>query len=123
MGSLLFVAGKGPADATLIGKVGREFTTDEGFAICRSVGLEVLAAVRDHLGSLDRVRRVVRVQGFINATEEFASHHLVLDGLSGLMVEVFGDAGIHTRSVFGAASLRGNLPVIAEAIFEVDAPA
>lgn len=78
-----------------------------------------MAAVRGHLGTLDRVRRVVRVQAFVNATEEYEEHHLALDGFSDLMVEVFGDAGIHTRSVFGAMSLRGNLPLIAECIFEV----
>ncbi|MFT4296410.1 MAG: RidA family protein [Micropruina sp.] len=119
VGTLLFVAGKGPSDLSLKGKLGREFSTTEGAAIARGVGLEVLGAVREYLGTLDRVRRVVRVQAFINATEEYDEHHIALDGFSDLMVDVFGDAGIHTRSVFGAMSLRGSLPLITECIFEV----
>ena len=84
------------------------------------MGLEVLAAVRDFLGSLDAVKQVVRVQAFVNATEDYAEHHLAVDGLSELFVEVFGDNGIHTRSVLGVVSLRGGLPIIAECILEID---
>ena len=120
VGALLFVAGKGPSDPRTAGKLGRELTTAQGSDLARTVGLEVLAAVREFLGSLDSVKQVVRVQAFVNATEDYAEHHLAVDGLSELFVEVFGDNGIHTRSVLGVVSLRGGLPIIAECILEVD---
>ncbi|UZN02620.1 RidA family protein [Cellulomonas sp. S1-8] len=119
VGALLFVSGKGPGAPHTPGRLGRDLTTADGARLARSAGLEVLATVRDFLGSLDAVVRVVRVQGFVNATEDYAEHHLALDGLSTLFVDVFGDAGIHTRSVLGAVSLRGGLPVIVECLFEV----
>lgn len=118
---LLFVSGKGPGGGVGPGKLGRDLTTADGVRLTRSAGLEVLATVRAHLGSLDEVVRVVRVQGFVNATEDFDEHHLALDGLSRLFVDVFGDAGVHARSVLGAVSLRGGLPVVVECLFEVHA--
>ncbi|MFO0691300.1 MAG: RidA family protein [Myxococcota bacterium] len=122
-GNLLFVSGKGPAPATGLppkGKLGREFSTKEGYGFARATALDTLAAVKLELGSLDRVRRVVKIQGFVNATEEFEEHPQVLNGASDLLVEVFGERGIHARSVLGAASLRANLPIIIEAIFEIE---
>jgi enamine deaminase RidA (YjgF/YER057c/UK114 family) len=121
-GNLLFVAGKGPLaiDGALPkGKLGREFSTQEGYAFARSTGLDILAVVRLAVGELDRVTRVVKLQGFVNATPEFEEHPHVLNGCSDLMVEVFGPKGVHARSVFGAASVRGNLPIIIDSIFEV----
>jgi enamine deaminase RidA (YjgF/YER057c/UK114 family) len=122
---LLFVAGKAPRSApagkALKGKLGREFTTAEGYELARSAGLDILAVVRRALGSLDRVARVVKLQGFINATEEFEEHPQVLDGCSDLMVEVFGNKGVHARSVLGAISVRGGLPIVVESVFEVAA--
>jgi enamine deaminase RidA (YjgF/YER057c/UK114 family) len=121
-GNLLFVAGKGPAPADgkpPKGKLGREFSTEHGYAFARSAGLDVLAVVRSALGDLDRVARVVKLQGFVNATPEFDEHARVLDGCSDLMVEVFGPKGVHARSVFGAVSVRGNLPLIVDSIFEI----
>lgn len=122
VGALLFVAGKGPSDPATAGKLGRDLTTAQGAAVARTVGLEVLASVREFLGTLDAVRRVVRVQAFVHATPDYEEHHLAADGLSELFVDVFGDAGIHTRSVLGAVSLRGGLPVVAECLFEVAPP-
>jgi enamine deaminase RidA (YjgF/YER057c/UK114 family) len=121
-GDLLFVSGKGPlpvAGAPPRGKLGREFTTKQGQAFARSTGLDILAAVRLELGSLDRVRRVVKLQGFVNATPDFEEHPQVLNGASDLMVEVFGPQGVHARSVLGACSLRAGLPIVIESIFEV----
>lgn len=66
------------------------------------------------------MKRVVKVQGFINATTDYEEHHMVLNGFSDLMLEVFGDQGIHARSVFGAVSLRDQLPVIVDSIFQVE---
>ena len=119
---LLFVSGKGaPArdGVSPAGKLGAEFTTAEGYQHARLAGIEVLAVVKAALGSLDRVKRVVKIQGFINADPQFSEHHKVLDGCSDLMLEVFGERGVHARSVFGANSLRSHLPVIIDSIFEV----
>ncbi|OUN00575.1 MAG: hypothetical protein BAA02_10075 [Paenibacillaceae bacterium ZCTH02-B3] len=117
---LMFVSGKGPGGRPK-GKLGREFTTEEGYAFARSAGLEVLAVVKQALGTLDRVKRVVKVQGFVNATPDFEEHHKVLNGFSDLMLEVFGENGSHARSVFGAVSVRDNLPIIVDSLFEVEA--
>lgn len=121
-GRLLYVAGKGPlpVDGKLPkGKLGREFTTQQGYAYARSAGIDALAVVSSALGDLERVSRVVKLQGFVNATPEFEEHAQVLDGCSDLMADVFGPKGVHARSVFGAVSVRGNLPVIVDSIFEI----
>ena len=83
-------------------------------------GLEILATVKAELGSLDAVVRVVKIQGFINAVESFEDHPEVLDGCSDLMAQVFGDKGLHARSVFGAMSVRANLPLVIDSIFEIN---
>ncbi len=116
---LLFVSGKAPTGKPK-GKIGRDFTTQEGFQFARQAGIEVLAVVKAAVGSLDNVKRVVKIQGFINVTPHFEEHHKVLDGCSKLMVEIFGEQGIHARSVMGAISLRDNLPIIIDSIFEVE---
>ena len=123
VGSLLFISGKGPTGNGGVlpkGKLGQEFTTEEGYQYARQAGIEVLAVVKSALGTLDAVKRVVKVQGFINATPDFEEHHKVLNGCSDLFIDVFGETGVHARSVLGAASLRANLPVIIDSIFEVD---
>ena len=118
---LLFVSGKGPLSAPGAkppkGKLGREFTTQQGYEFARSAGLDILATVRLALGSLDRVKRVVKLQGFVNASEDFEEHPLVLNGCSDLMVQVFGDERVHARSVLGAVSLRAGLPIVIESVF------
>jgi enamine deaminase RidA (YjgF/YER057c/UK114 family) len=116
---LMFVSGKGPSGHPK-GKLGEAFTTEEGYQFARQAGLEILAVVRTALGSLDKVRRVVKAQGFINSCPEFEEHAKVLNGFSDLMDEVFGEKGSHARSVLGAASLRGNLPIVIDSIFEVE---
>lgn len=116
---LLFMSGKGPGSHPK-GKLGQEFTTEEGYQYAREVGLEVLAVLKDALGTLDKVKRVVKVQGFVNAVPLFEEHHKVLNGFSDLMFEVFEDKGSHARSVFGAVSVRDNLPIIVDSIFEVE---
>jgi enamine deaminase RidA (YjgF/YER057c/UK114 family) len=115
---LLFVSGKGPSGKPK-GKLGQEFTTAQGYEFARLAGIEVLAVVQSALGSLERVKRVVKIQGFVNATPEFEEHHKVLNGCSELMAQVFGEKGVHARSVFGAVSVRDNLPIIIDSIFEV----
>jgi len=121
-GNLLFVSGKGPLPqgaAPPRGKLGREFSTKDGYEFARLTALDILAAVKLELGSLDRVRRVIKLQGFINATPDFEEHPQVLNGASDLMVEVFAERGVHARSVLGATSLRAGLPIVIETIFEV----
>jgi enamine deaminase RidA (YjgF/YER057c/UK114 family) len=116
---LLYVSGKGPSGSPK-GKLGREFSTQEGYQFAKLTGIEILAVLQSALGSIDRVKRVVKLQGFVNATPEYEEHHKVLNGCSDLMLDVFGDKGIHARSVFGAVSLRDNLPVIVDSIFEIE---
>ncbi|WP_154958821.1 RidA family protein [Paenibacillus xylanexedens] len=117
---MMYVSGKGPATDER-GKLGVEFTTEQGYDFARNAGLEVLAVVRDVLGSLDRVKRVVKVQGFINASASYQEHHKVLNGFSDLMIDVFGEEqGMHARSVLGAVSVRDQLPLIIDSIFQVE---
>ena len=122
-GNLLFLAGKGPragADGKRpVGKVGREFTADEAYKHARSVGLDLLAVMRTELGSLDKVKRVVKVLGMVNAVPEFTEHPKVINGCSDLFVEVLGDAGKHARSAVGMGSLPMGIPVEIECIVEV----
>jgi enamine deaminase RidA (YjgF/YER057c/UK114 family) len=116
---LMFVSGKGPKGSPR-GKLGRDFTTEEGYAFARETGLEILGVLREALGSLDKVKRVVKLQGFVNAVETFEEPHKVFNGTSDLMLEVFEEKGNHARSVFGAQALRDNLPIIVDSIFEVE---
>lgn len=116
---LMFVSGKGPGGNPK-GKLGSDHTTIEGYEFARQAGIEVLAVVKAGLGSLDKVKRVVKVQGFVNAEPNFEEHHKVLNGFSELMYDVFESKGVHARSVFGANSVRENLPIVVDSIFEVE---
>ena len=121
-GNLIFIAGKAPLPekGTLPkGRLGKEFSADDGYRFARSAALDLIAVMRSELGTLDRVARVVEVQGFLNATPEFEDHAKVLNGCSDLLVQVFGERGIHARSVLGANSLRGGVPVILKAVIEI----
>jgi|ERR1041385_1058905 enamine deaminase RidA (YjgF/YER057c/UK114 family) len=115
-GNHLYLAGKG---VIVAGKVGRDFTKEQAYQFARETGLILLAVVKEHLGTLSRVKRVVKVLGMVNATPEFGDHPFVINGCSDLFVEIFGDAGRHARSAVGMASLPSNIPVEIEAIFEV----
>jgi len=121
-GNLLFLAGKGPASVEGMkpeGKLGREFTLEQGYKFARSVGLALLAVMQNELGSLDRVKRVVKVLGMVNAVPEFTDHPKVINGCSDLFVEVLGEAGRHARSAVGMGSLPMAIPVEIECIVEV----
>jgi len=121
-GNLLFLAGKGPSAVDGLrpqGKVGREFTVEQGYRFARSTGLALLAVMQAELGSLDRVRRVVKVLGMVNADPDFHDQPKVINGCSDLFVEVFGEAGRHARSAVGMGSLPNGIPVEIEAIVEV----
>ena len=123
-GHLLFLAGKGPrADASgkrPQGKVGREYTVEQAYQHARSVGLDLLAVMRQELGSLDNVRRVVKLLGMVNAVPEFGDHPKVINGCSDLFTDVFGERGRHARSAVGMGSLPMGIPVEIECIVEVD---
>lgn len=123
-GDLIFLSGKSVREPVNgkepKGRLGENFTIEEGKSFARQVALELLLVLRDELGSLDKVKQIIEVQGFVNATSEFEDHAKVLDGASDVLVEVLGAAGIHSRSVFGAISLRGGHPVILRAIVGVE---
>jgi enamine deaminase RidA (YjgF/YER057c/UK114 family) len=123
-GNLLFLAGKGgppgPDGKRPQGKLGREYTVEQGYQHARTTGLEILAVIRSELGSLDRVKRVVKVLGMVNAVPEFTDHPKVINGCSDLFVEVLGEAGKHARSAVGMGSLPMGIPVEIECIVEVE---
>jgi enamine deaminase RidA (YjgF/YER057c/UK114 family) len=124
VGNLLYVSGHGPVTVDgkniLLGKVGADLTLEQGKEAARSVGLAVLSTVRNALGSLDKVKRLVKTLGMVNSTADYKDHPQVINGFSELMAEVFGeDAGVGTRSAVGMGSLPGNIPVEVECLFEV----
>ena len=123
VGSLFYLSGHGPAinDQSITGKVGADLDIAAGQKAARNVGLNLLATTRAALGSLDRVKSVVKVLGLVNAAPDFDQHPAVINGFSDLMVEVFGEEiGKHTRSAVGAGSLPGQIAVEIEMILEVE---
>jgi len=123
-GNMAYVSGHGPlkTDKTLItGRVGADLDLAAGKAAARQTGLAILATLREQLGSLDRVKRVIKVLGMVNSTPQFGEHPAVINGCSELFAEVFGrDNGIGARSAVGMGSLPGNIAVEIEAIFEIE---
>ena len=122
-GKLVFLAGKGPLrpDGTNItGKLGADLSIEEGYEAARLTGINQLAALRAELGSLDRVQRIVKVTGMVNAAPNFTDHPKVINGFSDLMVEVFGERGKHARAAVGMGSLPSNIAVEIEMIVEVE---
>lgn len=122
VGNILFVSGHGPLrpDGTLIsGKVGDDLTEEQGKAAARQVGLTILASLKTYLGSLDRVVRVVKTLGMVNAIPNFQNHPAVINGCSELFREVFGEDGVGTRSAVGMGSLPSNIAVEIEMQLEV----
>jgi enamine deaminase RidA (YjgF/YER057c/UK114 family) len=120
--NLLYLSGQGPRDESgnmLTGKVGGEVSVDEAYKRARRVGLGLLAAAREALGSLDRVDFVVKLLGMVNAVPEFKDQPKVINGCSDLFVEVFGDAGKHARSAVGMGSLPNQISVEIEAILAI----
>lgn len=120
---LLYVSGMVPqwnGELRFVGKVGREFTLEEGQAAARLSTLNVLAQAREALdGDLDRVARVVNLKGYVNAVPDFTAISAVVNGASELMIELFGDAGQHTRTALGVAVMPFDVATEVEAIFEL----
>jgi enamine deaminase RidA (YjgF/YER057c/UK114 family) len=104
----------------LVGKLGLNMTTEEGKAAARSIAIDLIATLQAHLGSLDKVKRIVKVMSLVNSTQEFTEHHLVTNGCSELLLEVFGESGKHARSAFGVAQIPLGACVEIELIAEVE---
>ena len=116
-GNLLYLSGKGPGGVA--GKVGGGISVEDAYGHARQTGLILIAVMRRELGSLDRVNRIVKVLGMVNAVPEFAQQPKVINGCSDLFVEVFGEKGRHARSAVGMGSLPSGIPVEIEVIVEV----
>jgi enamine deaminase RidA (YjgF/YER057c/UK114 family) len=123
IGELCYVSGHGPLrnDGTLItGRIGDQVDLQFGHHAARQTALAILATLRAHLGSLDRVRRVVKLLGMVNCTPDFQQHPAVINGCSELLASVFGeDQGVGTRSAVGMGSLPGGITVEIEGVFEI----
>ena len=117
-GNLLFLAGKGPAGG-VTGIVGKDISVEQAYGHARTTGLNLLAVMRAELGSLDRVKRVVKVLGMVNAVPGFGDQPKVINGCSDLLVEVFGERGRHARSAVGMGSLPMNISVEIEAVMRI----
>ena len=122
VGNLVFLSGHGPRkpdDTFITGKVGRDLNLEEAQAAARLVGLNSLATLKAEIGSLEPVKRVVKVLGMVNAVPEFEDHPKVINGFTDLMVEVFGDPGRSARSAVGMGSLPFQIAVEVEMIVEL----
>lgn len=121
-GNLIFLTGHVPfrADGSIVqGRLGQDLDADAGYEAARLSALGLLSTLRSELGSLDKVRRIVKLNGVVNATPEFMLHTKVINGASDLLVSVFGDAGKHARLAVGYASLPFNICLEVELIAEV----
>lgn len=122
-GSLLFLAGHIPRDSEgrpITGKVGETISNEAAHGAAQTATLALLATLKQELGDLSRVRRVVKVVGFVNTTSDYTQQSAVMNGCSDLLVQVFGDKGKHARSAVSANSLPLGVPVEIELIVEVD---
>ena len=122
-GNILYLAGQGPLDngKQLTGKLGRDVSVEEGYRRARLVGLGLLAAMRDALGTLDRVDYIIKLLGMVNATPDFNDSPKVINGCSDLFVEIFGEAGRHARSAVGNVMLPNQISVEIEGIVAIKA--
>lgn len=121
-GNLLFLAGKGPRKLdgnNITGKVGVDLTIEEGYEAAKITAYNQIAVMKDYLGDLNRVKRIVKVLGMVNAADDFTQQPEVINGFSDVMVEVFGDKGKHARAAVGMASLPRNIAVEIEVVVEV----
>lgn len=123
VGNLLFLAGHGPTKAdgsNIQGKVGVDLSIDEGYQAARQVGIAMLSTIKSELGSLDKVKRTVKVTGWVNCPADFKDQPKVMNGFSDLMVAVFGEKGKHARAALGANALPSNISVEVEMILEIE---
>jgi len=123
VGNLLFLAGKGPTKpdgSNITGKVGKDLTIEQGYAAAQLTAINHLAVLKAELGSLNKVKRIVKVLGIVNCTEDFKDQPKVINGYSDLMVEIFGEKGKHARSAVGMYALPSGIAVEVEVIVEVE---
>jgi enamine deaminase RidA (YjgF/YER057c/UK114 family) len=123
VGNLLYLSGRGPwkPDGTYItGKVGKDLTIEQGYAAARLTAISHLSVIKTELGSLNKVKRIVKVLGMVNCTEDFKDQPKVINGYSDLMVEIFGDRGKHARSAVGMNALPLGMAVEIEVIVEIE---
>jgi enamine deaminase RidA (YjgF/YER057c/UK114 family) len=123
VGNLLYLAGKGPLGADnkyITGKVGKDLTIEQGYEAARLTAISHLADLKKELGSLNKVKRIVKVLGMVNCTEDFYDQPKVINGYSDLMVEIFGEKGKHARSAVGMYALPFNMALEIEVIVEVE---
>lgn len=121
-GNLVFLAGqiaKGPDGKFITGKVGRDLTEAQGAEVARTCAVQLIAALKAEVGDLAKVKRIVRVGGFVNCTDDFTAQSKVINGASDLLVAVFGDRGRHARAAVGVNSLPAGAPVEVELIAEL----
>jgi enamine deaminase RidA (YjgF/YER057c/UK114 family) len=119
VGNVLYLSGHA-AVSGFKGKLGKDLTTKEGYDAARSTGVSAIATLKQELGDLNRVKRIVKVMGMVNSTPEYNEHHLVMNGFSDLMVAVFGEKGKHARSSVGMGSLPFDFAVEIDLIVEVE---
>ena len=122
-GNLVFISGHGPRreDGSMItGKLGRDLTVEEGYEAARLTMIQCLASLKAEIDDLDRVRRIVKLLGMVNCTEDFGSQPQVMNGASDLLVAIFGEAGRHARSAVGMQMLPSNISVEIEMVVEVE---
>jgi enamine deaminase RidA (YjgF/YER057c/UK114 family) len=123
IGNYLYVSGHGPVrdDKSLItGRVGKDIDIEAGKLAARQVGLTILSSVQSYIGSLDKIKRVIKVLGMVNAVPEFEKHPYIINGCSELFAQVWGEEnGVGVRSAVGMGSLPNNIPVEVEVMFEM----
>ncbi len=122
-GKYLYLSGHGPVQndkSLMIGRIGRDITEEEGKLAAQQVGLTMLSTIKTNIGSLSKVKRVIKVLGMVNCTSEFERHPYIINGCSELFAAVWGaENGVGTRSAVGFGSLPDNIPVEIEALFEL----
>lgn len=122
-GNLVFLSGQGstnPDGSFITGKVGRELNVQQGYEAAKSTGLNLLASLKEEIGNLNKVKRIVKVLGMVNCTETFTEQPKVINGFSDLMVAIFGEKGKHARSAVGMYALPNNIAVEIEMVVEVE---
>ena len=121
-GNLLFLSGGLPIDGDrkVIGKIPTDVSIEEGYEASRLVILNRLAVIRDEIGSLDRVKRIVTLNGFVNSTADFYDHPKVVNGASELLLQIFGERGKHSRTALGVSALPLNVAVEINLVVEVE---
>ena len=122
-GNLLFLAGHGPTKSngsSITGKVGTDLNLDQGIEATKTAAINILSVLKYELNDLDRIKRIVKLTGWVNCDQNFTKQHLVMNGCSDLLVSIFGDQGKHARSSIGTNSLPNNIAVEIEMVIEIE---